>query len=765
MCQPECQCGPADARSGFKFQLLAFTGRLKPLRSLMSARPSSLTDMMASVIASLLLLLLRATTGTSSPLVDVFVAGDDEAKTGIKQFRIPSLVRTGKGTLLAFAEGRTDPATDCGYKWIVVRRSADEGATWSSSVDVAGREWTGWASGNAQAVYHPQSGKVVITFGSKDLSFRGSCEPGTAVFAVDDGGSDGLRWGPPRNISGMLGEYGRIVPGPSDSTVLSKAPYVGRIVATGVTGAYANVISYFSDDGGISWETGTTPLSGGDESAPVELPDGRVYVTLRNADQNKTCDCQGYAISYDGGQTFGSFQYDPTLISPVCESSVAVLGDSRLYFANPASTTSRSDITVRATQPGAADVTDWVWKLLIAPGLTWGGYTSLASGGNGFGALLLERNNSDVDVISFARFALATPAPPPPPPVVIPALNGSWVGRHLEHADGSVSFDVPGVTVSFFVRNATTLTAIFTGACGGETTRLESGVDGDPLDTHSRGAFFVLAASPSSPFRILLADGLDPAVSHVLTIRVAVEARWASCSANSTITLEGIETDGVQGESSPPLSRRLEFVGDSITAAFGTAPPCTSPNSKTEDASRGAAFAVCANLSAECSLVAVSGDTAIVPTGGAPSAKPPIPLIYNRSLTYWADAESAWVFSSHSPPSAVIVNLGTNDVADSNFNASFRFALADFLTALSSSSGFYAGLAIPTALAFCGPMTDAYCVAMSDAVDAARARGADARFLGFVNATLDGCDGHPGAIGQREMGAALVPLIKAQLGW
>lgn len=718
----------------------------------------------AYYLFSLLLLTLSV---SSASLVDVYVAGDDENATGIRQFRIPSLVRTAKGTLLAFAEGRTAPRTDCGYKWIVVRRSEDEGTTWSPSVDVAGREWTGWASGNAQAVFHPQTGKVVITFGSKDLSFPGSCEPGTAVFAVDDGGSDGVRWGPPRNISGMLGAaYGRIVPGPSDSTVLSTAPFAGRIVATGVTGAYAEVISYFSDDGGITWTTGTTPLSGGDESAPVELPDGRVYVTLRNADQNKTCDCQGYALSSDGGQTFGAFLYDPTLISPVCESSVAVMGDGRLYFANPASTTSRSDITVRATQPGAADVTEWVWKLLVAPGLTWGGYTSLASGGDGFGAILLERNNSDVDVISFSRFALATPLPPPAPPTVIPAVNGAWSGRHFTRSDGSVSFDFPGVTASFGVRNATYLTAFFTGACGEESTRLESGVDGEPLDTHSRGAFFVLPASPSSPYRILLADGLDPTVPHVLTVRAAVEARWALCSANTTITLAGIETDGVEDAPPPPLSRRLEFVGDSITAAFGTAPPCTASNSNTEDASRGAALSIiCSNLGAECSLFAVSGDTAITPAGGAPPEKPPIPFIYNRSLTFWGDGESTWQFSSHSPPSAIILNLGTNDAADSNFNASFPIALGNFLVALSASTGVYAGMAIPRALAFCGPMTDGYCGLMSDAVESARARGADAHFLGFISATLDGCDGHPGVVGQRDLGAALTPLIRTTMGW
>lgn len=350
--------------------------------------------------------LLFAAAAAPGDLVDVFVAGDDFNATGVKQFRIPALVRTGSGALLAFAEARTDPATDCAYKWLVVRRSEDEGATWSASVDVVGREWARWATGNAQAVFHAPSGRVVMTFGSKDTSVPGYCEPGTVVMAVDDGGSDGRAWGPPRNISGDLGaQWATILPGPGASVVLAAAPHAGRIVATGVTDAYGEVISYFSDDAGLSWRAGRTPLRGGDESAPTELPDGRVYVTMRNDHLNESCACQAFAISEDGGETFGPMRFDATLVSPVCEGSVAVLG-GRLLFANPASKTQRRDITVRATAVGAADPTAWQWSLLLAPGLTWGGYTSLASGGAGFAAALLERNTTKGDVISFARFAL-----------------------------------------------------------------------------------------------------------------------------------------------------------------------------------------------------------------------------------------------------------------------------------------------------------------------------------------------------------------------
>lgn len=106
-------------------------------------------------------------------------------------------------------------------------------------MDVVGREWAGWATGNAQPVWHAASGRIVLTVGSKDLAAPGGgCQPGSAVFALDDGGSDGAAWGPPRNISGYLAGVpggATLVPGPGSGVVLAHSK-AGRIVAVGVSG-------------------------------------------------------------------------------------------------------------------------------------------------------------------------------------------------------------------------------------------------------------------------------------------------------------------------------------------------------------------------------------------------------------------------------------------------------------------------------------------------------------------------------------------------
>ncbi|MCX6633885.1 MAG: sialidase family protein, partial [Acidobacteria bacterium] len=65
--------------------------------------------------------------------VDVFTAGQD----GYQTYRIPAAVRTAKGTLLAFCEGRRNNQRDWGDIDLLVKRSADGGRTWSKAITVA----------------------------------------------------------------------------------------------------------------------------------------------------------------------------------------------------------------------------------------------------------------------------------------------------------------------------------------------------------------------------------------------------------------------------------------------------------------------------------------------------------------------------------------------------------------------------------------------------------------------------------------------------
>jgi hypothetical protein len=91
----------------------------------------------------------------------------------------------------------------------------------------------------------------------------------------------------------------------------------------------------------------------------------------------------------------------------VCEAAVAGYNGA-LYFSNTADKAHRANLTVRRTAPGAAPTAGEAGTHVVAGGVVWGGYSSLAPSplAAGVGGILFERNNSEGNVISFATFPL-----------------------------------------------------------------------------------------------------------------------------------------------------------------------------------------------------------------------------------------------------------------------------------------------------------------------------------------------------------------------
>ena len=99
--------------------------------------------------------------------VPVFYAG----LGGSKCFRIPTILRTHTGTLLAFAENRKGSCGDDGQHALVLRRSADEGKSWGDMIEIV--------AGVAPcpkcpaAVSNPNPVEVTLTDGSKAVLVSG----------------------------------------------------------------------------------------------------------------------------------------------------------------------------------------------------------------------------------------------------------------------------------------------------------------------------------------------------------------------------------------------------------------------------------------------------------------------------------------------------------------------------------------------------------------------------------------------------------------
>jgi lysophospholipase L1-like esterase len=108
----------------------------------------------------------------------------------------------------------------------------------------------------------------------------------------------------------------------------------------------------------------------------------------------------------------------------------------------------------------------------------------------------------------------------------------------------------------------------------------------------------------------------------------------------------------------PPVTRRIELIGDSISAGYGNEgadTTCTlTPGTENHYMTYGAISARA--LAAELVTVAWSGKGVVYNYGETDRANP-MPALYDRTLP--ADASSVWDFSF--VPDAVVINLGTND--------------------------------------------------------------------------------------------------------
>lgn len=133
------------------------------------------------------------------------------AQAGVNNYRIPVLVATAKGTLIAIAEARTQQS-DCGFKWLVARRSVDNGTTWSPIFNITGQDTPALATGNAQVVFDSVTNRIVLAYQAGKVN---NCSPGIFTGTIDDGGSDGLAWGNVLNLNSALGKYAGATPGTS----------------------------------------------------------------------------------------------------------------------------------------------------------------------------------------------------------------------------------------------------------------------------------------------------------------------------------------------------------------------------------------------------------------------------------------------------------------------------------------------------------------------------------------------------------------------
>jgi lysophospholipase L1-like esterase len=247
-----------------------------------------------------------------------------------------------------------------------------------------------------------------------------------------------------------------------------------------------------------------------------------------------------------------------------------------------------------------------------------------------------------------------------------------------------------------------------------------------------------------------LVTGLDSATSHVVTFFKRTEA---FVNPNATVfygfILEGPSADSsgncILAAASPPVySKKIEFVGDSITCGYGDlgAYGCSfSPS--TEDSYLAYGNLVASALDAQLYLEAWSGK-GVVRNYGDPNTTSavPFPSLYpyvvptDTTTTPWS---FSWV------PDIVVINLGTNDYStepsppQAVFESGYKAFIAYIRSKYSSNPNLQMFLA-------CGPMIgDPCCQYVQNVVNAS---GSNIHYISLQNLVYNataqlGCDGHP----------------------
>ncbi|NII29370.1 exo-alpha-sialidase [Pseudoflavitalea sp. X16] len=353
-----------------------------------------------------LLLLLCLPCAGSSQVVSktpVWKQGEDS----IFAYFVYGLTVTQKGTILAFAEARISNSADEGPHHIVMRRSTDEGNSFSASVIlVESKNGESWA--NPTVVEDQQTKEIFLFYALNDKNAS------TRVFYISSK-DDGLNWSPAIELSHLFEKnthgWTFHLPGPGHGIQLRSQRLIvpvwhRRSISFPAKERKYGVNCLYSDDHGKTWKAGgDTPVGELNESQIVEQKNGDVLLIGRTYSGLNGV-WQAAVVSKDGGINWSApIDYVAGLTGKVCDIGLARYSfrPDILLVSQPADPGKRKDLTIRMSRDG---------------GKTWPISRLLEAGGATYSDLVVLRNKTIVclyghggtehmpQAVSLARFNL-----------------------------------------------------------------------------------------------------------------------------------------------------------------------------------------------------------------------------------------------------------------------------------------------------------------------------------------------------------------------
>ena len=369
---------------------------------------------------------------------DLFEAG----KAGYKLYRIPGIVVTAKGSLLAYCEARKQTGLDWDDIDVLLRRSTDGGKTWSEPTPLPRPE--GKFERNPAAVAKKLAKEGQLTF-NNPVAIVDRAGPVHFLYCVDYGrcfylrsDDDGVSFSKPVEITRTFEQFRKdfdcrvFGTGPGHGIQLKNGRLVVPVWLSPGTGNNAHhptvVAVIYSDDAGKTWRRGdiaaheTDPLLDPSETVLVQLADGRVLLNMRSESSRHR---RAVAFSADGATNWSRPAFDEALKEPICMASLCRLSEkgpadrNRLLFANPDNLDgggrpeppirmhARKNLTVKLSYDEGQT---WPVSRVLEAGVS--GYSDLAVGPDGLVYCLYERGSTDgkdhfaTRALTLARFNL-----------------------------------------------------------------------------------------------------------------------------------------------------------------------------------------------------------------------------------------------------------------------------------------------------------------------------------------------------------------------
>lgn len=336
----------------------------------------------------------------------LFTPGDASSSN----YRIPAIITAADGSLVTATDKRWNGAGDLAAKIDpVIRRSTDNGKTWSAPVTIAN---FGGATGAGDCAFilDKTTGHLLCLFVA-EKGFFASTAADPIKLKYCRSTDNGITWGAPVDITNQV--YGAGCSNPITKNWLGAFIGSGRqfqmrdgrlVVALAVRDGSPGINNYmmYSTDGGINWTVSTAVAeTGGDEAKLVELNNGNLLMSIRNSGTRR------FNISTDKGLTWGTAYNQADITDPNCDgdiirytSTLDGFDKNRLLHTIPFAGNRTNVSVLLSTDEGAT----WPVRKTIFSGAS--AYSSLTVLPDGTLGIYYENGENSTYQMYFVRFSL-----------------------------------------------------------------------------------------------------------------------------------------------------------------------------------------------------------------------------------------------------------------------------------------------------------------------------------------------------------------------